>query len=379
MSAPLKDILRRHIQLSGPLGLDTFMQTCLHHRPHGYYFRGQGIGRAGDFITAPEASPLFGQAVANWIRNEWEQLGQPTAWRLVELGPGRGTLMATILSHLPNPPDQLQMVEASPAFQRMITERLCDKNHQGRNHKDTNHKQMGHKIDFVEELGLLPASDLPTLLIANEYLDALPIRQFRRLDGQIYEMGVGWNEAENDLQFVHKSSATFPCPLPPSPKEREGYDGRGGHDEHDRQGESDEPHGTDGFWEVNLAAQMHTKFLCQEVANAGGAALLIDYGYADWPGTPTFQAIERHETVNPLANPGEADLTALVDFGTLSKIVSEQKLIPTLETQQKFLLRHGIDQMLETHRDQAAAAARLIRDDGMGTLFKALSFRACAP
>ena len=312
------------------------MQLCLHHDPQGYYVSGRGIGRDGDFITAPEVSPLFGKALAAWVVAQWRALGRPAAWRLVELGPGRGTLMASLLPQLAASqtpaPTVLHLVEASPAFQAQIRERL------------------NGPLAFVADLGALPPSDLPTLVIGNEYLDALPVRQFRRQEGRLYEICVGLDTQGQDLAFVRRDASRQPCPL-----------------------------AQDGYWETCGPAQAQLQFLASEIQVAGGAVLLIDYGYTSWPGRPTFQALARHSPVNPLATPGQADLTALVDFATLAQVVAQAGLRPQVESQQALLLRLGFASLLDQAPQETAAAARLIRPDAMGRLFQALSFAAPIP
>ena len=310
------------------------MQLCLHHDPHGYYYSGGGFGPQGDFLTAPEVSPLFGRALAHWVGEEWHALGRPASWRLVELGPGRGTLIATLLPHLAQVPEVLTLVEASPTLQEQIRVRMTP----------------DLALGFVSSLGELPDIGLPTVILGNEYLDALPVRQFRRQGGEVSEVCVGLDE-QGALAFVQRASRQ-PCPL-----------------SNDR----------DGYWEVGVAAQQHLDFLCTELRARGGAALLIDYGYRVLPERPTLQALVRHETVSPLDCPGYADLTALVDFGALVHRVEAQGLIPQLESQRDLLLRLGFADLLESRPDQAAACARLLRDDAMGTLFQALSFRVATP
>ncbi len=331
----MADALRRqllaHIGCQGPLGLDAFMQFALHHRPQGYYVRGEGIGRAGDFITAPEISPLFGYALAAWVNQAHASLGAPP-WRLVELGPGRGTLLATLLPHLIRQPAHIQLVEASPSFQRQIAARL------------------DREVQFVEDLGHLPETALPTIFIANEYFDALPVQQYQRHQGQQFEICVGL-EADA-LIFVRRGAAGVPCPLP----------------EHQ-----------DGWWEPCPAARAQVQFLAKELRAGGGAALLIDYGYSSPPGRPTFQAVQNHGIANPLEAPGQADLSALVDFGALVQAVEATGLRARLETQQQLLVRLDFESLLAAHPGEAAAAARLVRDDAMGRLFQALSFFAPVP
>ncbi len=331
----MADALRRqliaHIGCHGPLGLDAFMQLALLHRPQGYYVRGEGIGRAGDFITAPEISPLLGQALATWVNQAHARLGNPS-WRLVELGPGRGTLLVTLLPHLTRQPAQIHLVEASPTFQRQIAARL------------------DREVQFVEDLGLLPESALPTIFIANEYFDALPVQQYQRHQGQQFEICVGLEADE--LIFVRRAAAAAACPLP----------------DH-----------ADGWWELCPAALAQVKFIAKELRASGGAALIIDYGYARAPGRPTFQALQNHRIANPLAAPGQADLSALVDFGALVQAVESTGLRTRLETQQQLLLRLDFGALLAAQPGEAAAAARLVRDEAMGRLFHALSCFAPLP
>ena len=327
----LKDLLNKHIAATGPLGIDTFMQLALHHNPHGYYFRGTGIGRSGDFITAPEMSPLFGRCLANWINH---QLGilKAKAWRLVECGPGRGTMLQTMLPFVKNQPNELHLVEASPSFQEQISNKISLP-----------------KL-FVTDLGSLPESKLPTIVLGNEYLDALPVRQFQRQGEKIFEICVGLTNGK--LSFVRKAAEEQPCPLP-----------------------SDK----DGWWEVSQTSVSHIEFLANEIKASGGAVMLIDYGYKEPNGKPSFQAIESHSRVDPLLNPGSADLTALVDFGRMSGVVSKAGLATHLETQKEFLIRFGLGNLLTKSPNEALAAARLVREDGMGNLFKVLSFFSPIP
>ena len=180
----LEKIIIEMIEAEGPIGIDRYMALCLGHPLHGYYMSRDPFGAAGDFTTAPEISQIFGELIGVWCVNAWAALGSPAQFALVELGPGRGTLMADLLRAAKAVPEfvaaaQVHLVEMSPVL------RAAQK------------AKLGDAVNWHDTVASLPA--LPSLIIANEFFDALPIRQFEMRDGQTYERAVGVQDGKLKL------------------------------------------------------------------------------------------------------------------------------------------------------------------------------------
>ncbi|MCO6381090.1 class I SAM-dependent methyltransferase [Oceanicola sp. 502str15] len=338
---PLAERLRARIEAEGPLGVDAFMAACLTDPDHGYYTTRDPLGAGGDFITAPEISQMFGELVGLWLAQVWVDHGAPGAFVLAELGPGRGTLMADALRAAGKVPGfaqaaQLVLVEASAPLRAMQAEAL-----------------EGHAPRWVDSPEALP--DLPLFLVANEFFDALPVRQFIRA-------GEGWHERCVGIEGAGLGFTTRPAQVPEL-----GY--RLGDTEPGEMVETCAP-ATAILGEIGRRLARHR----------AGAALVIDYGAAISRGD-TLQALKAHEMVDPLATPGEADLTAHVDFGALAAARGPAEAAP-LTPQGVFLERLGITQRaqalagglegaaLESH---IAAHRRLTHPEEMGRLFKCLA------
>ncbi|MGV6812149.1 MAG: class I SAM-dependent methyltransferase [Brevirhabdus sp.] len=342
MSA-LGEKLARHIRQSGPISLADYMHACLLDPEHGYYATRDPLGTAGDFITAPEISQMFGELVGLSLAQSWLDQGAPDTFALVELGPGRGTLMADILRATKAVPGfhaaaQVTLVEASPVLRQTQQERLAD-----------------FSVNWVETVTDLP--EAPLFLVANEFLDALPIRQFLR-------QSEGWRER---LVGLESGALGFGLGGPVAPDML-----------NDRLGDTKEGQ----IVETCAPARAIVSELAQRIAAQGGVGLLIDYG--GWCSMgDTFQALANHKPVDPFATPGEADLTAHVDFAPLAR---EAKTAGAqtgpLVTQGVFLERLGItaraQKLAQTLSADAlnsliAAHRRLTHPDEMGNLFKVLA------
>ena len=317
--------LRDMIQAQLPLSVHDYMQLCLQHPEHGYYRKVAAIGRAGDFITAPEISQIFGDLVGLWLRDIWQQMGEP-AFHLVELGPGRGTLSADMVRHLPD--CELHLVESNQTLRQQQRETLWQ-----------------HAPHWHDELSSLP-KDRPLLISANEFFDAFPIRQ--------------WVEEEEryvstDWQFEPAGEVTREsCPQ----------------------------------------AETLMREICQRLKEQGGVFLTFDYGYvssqpsaASHQQADTLQAIKNHAYHPPLHDPGEADLTAHVDFSVLQKIAkAEQCYTPPITAQESFLRRLGgeiwLQKLLQKTPDPSTQKTlqegwiRLISPAQMGSLFKVMAVTA---
>ena len=337
---PLEAELRRIIALDGPITVADYMRLCLGHPQHGYYVTRDPLGAQGDFTTAPEISQMFGELIGAWAVAVWRQMGSPARVNLVELGPGRGTLMADALRAAKAAPDFLSavaihLVETSPALRATQESNLAP-----RNGSITWH----HRIEDVPEG--------PLIGIANEFVDALPIDQFVRDRGWHFRM-VGL--ADDRLAFM-----VAPDPLPGN-ESLEAPTGAILERRHDRP----------------------AALLARRLAEYGGAALIIDYGHVASGFGDTLQAVADHKFADPLAAPGEADLTAQVDFAALARTaVREGARAQGPLTQGDFLRRLGIEQRAARLKAKAtpqqaadidAALARLTAPDQMGRLFKVLA------
>lgn len=341
----LTEHLKARILANGPLTIADYMSECLLHPTLGYYTTRDPLGASGDFTTAPEISQMFGELIGLCLAQTWLDHGAPTPFALTELGPGRGTLMADILRATASVPGfhaaaRIHLIEASDTLRAAQAEALS-----------------GHKIDWHYQLSTVP--EMPLFLVANEFFDALPIRQFLRDEGDAWrERRVGL--VDGKLAFGAGDPAEVPA-----------LSGRLAETE---QGQ---------LVEICAAAEAIASEIGAHISDHGGAALIIDYG--DWASYgDTFQAVKSHKKTSPLTTPGQADLTAHVDFAALANAVqgdascAATAMIP----QGVFLERLGI-----THRAQQLAQAlsgaalenhiaahrRLTHPDEMGNLFKILA------
>ncbi|WP_039016988.1 class I SAM-dependent methyltransferase [Halocynthiibacter namhaensis] len=347
MSALLPHLIER-IQTTGPLSIAEYMQECLLHPTHGYYATRDPFGADGDFTTAPEISQMFGELLGLCLAQAWLDRDAPKSFILAEPGPGRGTLMADIMRATRSVPGfhaaaNLYLIEASATLRGVQKETLAD-----------------YDVTWCDAISDLPHGTL--LLVANEFLDALPIRQFLRDGTGWRERRVGLPETPDTLIFGAGESTQIPALA---------------HRLHDTK--------YGDLVEINAAARATATEISQRIARDGGLALLVDYG--SWHSTgDTFQALKSHQFIDPLLQPGDADLTAHVDFEPLTEEAETAGIHASGLTHQGVLLeRLGI-----TGRAQALAAnmtgetldahisahRRLTHPEEMGTLFKALALFA---
>ncbi|MBI1172976.1 class I SAM-dependent methyltransferase [bacterium] len=336
----LAAILKARIRANGPIRLADYMAECLLHPEHGYYTTREPFGSTGDFITAPEISQMFGELLGLCLAQSWLDQGAPQPFALVELGPGRGTLMADVLRATRGVPGfhagmRLTLVEASPRLRALQARTL-----------------QGHAPIWLGAAQDLP--DLPLFLLANEFFDALPIRQFQRT-------GPAWRE-----RLVGLAGDVLGLGLGPVLPVAELADRL-----------TDTAEGQ--IVETCPAADPIMAGIGRRIADRGGAALILDYG--GWRSLgDTFQALRAHAPEDPFAAPGAADLTAHVDFAALADAASPAAYAYT--TQGALLTALGIAQRsarlaqnlsgaaLQSH---LAATHRLTAPTEMGTLFKVLA------
>ncbi len=329
----LKARLAAQIAASGPMTIAAYMQACLYDPKGGYYATRPALGETGDFITAPLVSQMFGELIGLWAVETWRGLGAPAVVRLVEAGPGDGTLMSDILRAAKLVPE---FIEASDVWMIEVSEPLMQ-------------RQMAALADvpvtpsWAGRIEDVPPG-APVILIANELLDCLPVRQFIQTDGGWVEKMVGLNDT-GDLAYVLSG---------PAPE--------GGM-----------------VLEMSHAQEAFGLNLGRILREETGAALLIDYGRSEPGFGDTFQALSHHAKVDPLADPGGADLTVHVDFPAVLDAARAQGCATAITTQGQFLRRLGIE-----YRAAALARAkpertetlqrqihRLVAPDQMGDLFKA--------
>ncbi len=309
--------------------LDRYMTLCLGHPAHGYYMSRDPFGERGDFITAPEVSQIFGELIGVWLASAWANMGSPTTFNLVELGPGRGTLMADILKASNVMPGfreaaRIHLVEMSPALQAL------------------QQKKLGASAAWHDRFAGIPEG--PMLLVANEFFDAIPIRQFEKRGGAWFERCVG-----------AEGIGLTPAAL-------------------------DGIQGADGDV-IEFAPQRSqiAEEIGERLVSQRGVALIIDYGHLQAAPGDTLQAIRAHKYVGVTECPGESDLTSHVDFEALGKAIAPGQCAAI--TQRAFLLAMGLEQRAailsakadaKTREILARVVSRLAGEAEMGNLFKVM-------
>ncbi len=346
MSTPLEDIIRARITREGGMSVADYMALCLAHPEHGYYMRRQPFGEEGDFITAPEISQLFGELLGIWAVTSWRQWGRPKRLHVVELGPGRGLLLQDLLRaakvdrHF-MPVLELHLVETSPSLRETQRETL---------------EGARIPLHWHEDLPELPAGEA-AIVLANEFYDALPVHHYELTSN-------GWRErlvvanADDTLSFAATGAPLDEVPswarsLPPG-----------------------------SVIELSPERETHAERLATLLRDRPAATLVVDYGHARPGPGETLQAIMKHEKVDVFHRPGEADLTAHVDFDALGAALRRGGLrVAGVMPQGVFLMALGLRQRLQWLMNEAdhdagerllAGAKRLVEPEQMGEMFKAL-------
>jgi NADH dehydrogenase [ubiquinone] 1 alpha subcomplex assembly factor 7 len=348
-SSPLQSEIQRLIKSSGPMPVWRYMELCLMHPKYGYYVSRDPLGREGDFVTAPEVSQMFGELLGLWTASVWKAIGSPPLLRLIELGPGHGTMMA----------DALRALRVLPPLYQAISIHLVEVNPVLREKQKT--MLLGSReISWHDTFDDVPEG--PAVIFANEYFDVLPIHQAVRRD-------TGWHERTVELDSQGKlifGAALEPIPrfdvlLPPLVRAA--------------------PVGAVFEWRPDFEIMK----IASRVRDQDGAALIVDYGHVRSDAGDTFQAIARHTYTDALKNPGQADLTAHVDFHALARAAEDLGAhVHGPVTQGEFLRRLGIETRARTlmakttpevSEDIAVALERLVGGGraGMGQMFKVLA------
>jgi SAM-dependent MidA family methyltransferase len=345
---PLQDAIKKLIKSAGPMPVWRYMELCLTHPEHGYYISRDPLGREGDFITSPEVSQMFGELLGLWAASVWKAIGSPQRVRLIELGPGRGTLMA----------DALRALRVLPPLYQAISVHLVEINPVLRD-KQRDVLANFRDVSWHANLDEVPGGS--SIIFANEYFDVLPIHQAVRGER-------GWHERVIEIDASGKLAfgiaaeliPRFEVLLPPLLRAA--------------------PPGAVFEWRADTEVMK----IATRVRDEGGAALIIDYGHLRSDAGDTFQAIARHSFADPLTHPGQADVTAHVDFQALAQAAEDiGARVHGPATQGEFLKRLGIETRAlalmakashEVSEDVANALKRLTGSGrgGMGSMFKVL-------
>ncbi len=348
-STPLEAEIRRRIALAGPMPVRQYMDMCLTHPEHGYYTNADPLGRDGDFITSPEVSQVFGELLGLWAASVWHRMGQPENVRLVELGPGRGTMMI----------DALRAAQVVPAFRAAVVLHLVEVSPTLQKRQQQAMATLDVPAMWHQSFDDVP--DGPAIILANELFDALPVNQAIKQFNGWYERVVEI-DADGNLAFgiANEVIPLFDQLVPTHLR--------------------DAPIGSIYEWRAdNLALALSRRLVRQ-----GGVALAIDYGHVESAPGDTLQAVSGHAFVNPLQSPGAVDLTAHVDFQALALAADSMGARVSGPIEQAKFLRHlGIEKRANALRAQATpekaaeidgAIKRLLGEGRteMGSLFKVI-------
>lgn len=348
---PLEAKIRRRIFAAGPMPVAEFMSLCLSDPQHGYYTGRDPFGTRGDFITAPEISQMFGELIGVWMAAVWKQMGAPENVRVIELGPGRGTMMR----------DALRAAKVMTSFREAVVLHLVEISPALQAQQQATLEELPVPMFWHVALKDVPVG--PAIIVANEFFDALPVHQAVKAED-------GWHERLVDLDAAGKLAFTIaPAPIahfarlvPPAV--------------------SQAPVSSVFEWRPDAVAME----MGLRIARDTGAALVMDYGHAFSAPGDTLQAVGAHDYADPLSAPGQIDLTAHVDFEALARAVDAMgaQCFGPIE-QGEFLRRLGIETRAEMLKTKAGperageieeALARLISNGraGMGVMFKAAAF-----
>jgi SAM-dependent MidA family methyltransferase len=327
----LEDLIHQEIRKNGPLSQSRFMELALHHPTYGYYRSSEAVGQ--DFTTSPEISQVFGELIGAWAIDYYEKLGEPHAVTLVELGPGKGTLMA----------DLMRTAALSPAFSQAIDLYMVETNPLLKAMQQSNAPPSTH----VEKFEHIPEKGNPLIVIANEFFDVLPTNCYVRENNILYERCIDYQQDKLEFKRIERLKNQGP----------------------------------DQIWEESPETIRIMKAICTRLLKQQGVFLCIDYGYEQGHGE-SLQALFRREPSCPLSHVGQSDLTCHVNFGRLKEIALFHGLgVLGPLPQGTFLRNLGIDvrtKMLQ-HKNPSQkeslemSAMRLTHPQHMGTLFKAMA------
>ncbi|MFK8039771.1 MAG: class I SAM-dependent methyltransferase [Rickettsiaceae bacterium] len=349
--------IRQFIQSNDYITIDQLIKEALSINRNSYYKTKKDIGSDGDFITSPEISQLFGEVIGIWCIDQWQKLGSPNQCNIVELGPGNGVLMR----------DALKSIKLKPDFYNNVSVQLFDINPHFKAVQKRNLSQFDLDITWIDDISQM--KNTPTILIANEFFDALPIKQYIKVKEKWYEVIVKIEPFDSKIRFdkIELTSKQLQAQLL-----------------HEHVNAQD-----GAVIEESIESMNIIRLISDQIKKYTGSALIIDYGYDIKPlqrtklqYNGTLQAMQDHQYIPILDSLGIADLSAHVDFGALKKIASAHfvNVVGVIE-QSKFLIDHGIllrlnsmDLDLQTKYLLQKQVDRLINPNEMGKLFKVLIF-----
>jgi NADH dehydrogenase [ubiquinone] 1 alpha subcomplex assembly factor 7 len=317
-----------------PMAVDEYFRTVMYHPLHGYYHRKIPMGRVGDYVTAPEISQVFGELIGLWCMDVWQKLNCPKEIALMELGPGRGTMMA----------DLMRIAPLIPAFAQAVKIHLLEASPTLKGQQQT--QLQAYPVTWHEDLTDLPA--MPTIFIANEFFDALPHKQYQTQHGLWYERLI--NCHNETLSWILAPEPTSLHQIP--------YD--------------------QAIVEIPQEGDEILSQVSRHLSRYPGAALIIDYGAdAEHGYGDTLQGLHHHQRCSPFHAPGQSDLTFHVNFHHLTQTFKSHGISQTsLTTQGNFLQKMGImertHQLAQNNPQATLASFRLISAQHMGQLFKVL-------
>lgn len=323
------------IEATGPITVAEYMREVLTNPLSGYYMHHDVLGSSGDFITAPEVSQMFGELIAIWFLNEWSKLGKPKPLQLVEMGPGKGTLIDDILKVFSKLTDcneflSVHLVEVSPFLCQIQKKKLCSVDQRTGTDitlsSNFDKEFFGNQLTTKYNIPVMWHHDLRsvpggfTFLLAHEFFDALPIHKIQKTEDGWKEVLIGHKGGleEGCLHFVLARGPTPVSEIFIDSNEKRDH------------------------VEINLESKILIEHLTTRMKEDGGISLIIDYGHEGTKGD-TFRSFRKHKHHDPLIDPGTADLTADVDFSCLKKFAKDKAVVFGPTNQTTFLKNMGID------------------------------------
>jgi cyclopropane-fatty-acyl-phospholipid synthase len=338
--------LTKYFPLSKKISIDKFISKALYNKDYGYYSKKIPFGRKGDFITSPGITYLFSELIALWIISLWEHLDKPKIFNVVELGPGDGQMCKTLI----------RVFKKFPIFSRSVNIFLYEKSNTLRNLQKKNLKK--EKINWVNNFNSIKKG--PVIFLGNEFFDAIPIKQFKKVNNILYEQYVKLENNSEIKTFLKKADSKTVAEL----KKYNLLKGQ-------------------TFIEFPKQGLAELDSIISSIKKLNGGLMLIDYGFLKQSSKNTLQSVKDHKINMIFNNVGNADITSLVNFNLIKNYLKKKKLkVNNIVSQKFFLERMGIMNRAEriskkmnfkNKSDLYFRVQRLINPKQMGKLFKTLS------